>query len=774
MTSFDKIFISFLRTCVKLWLRVCYRLHALEVENIPQNGAALLVGNHFTFLDSLIVYCTSKRPVRFIADTNFLPKKSKLAQYVIRKTGVISFIPGNKASSVKMIRAAQEALQNGDLVCIFAEGALTRDGQVRAFQRGFLTVLKKTPEAPIIPFGIVGFYGSRWAYAKAKLHKNYPTYRPCISYGKPFSVSKARASNQSDAQISQQLLHIVQELCVDACDFKKHPENVWLIPPTRGAIRGCRQFGSKRRFLADSTGKEVTGTRALLEILVLRRVFHRILGQEEYVGVILPTSVGGVLANAAISFDHRIPVNLNYTFTNEVINNCIERVNVKKVITSAQLLKKLPKLQVNADLLVLEDLAKTQIRTSDKIVALIQSLLPKFILERALGLTRQQLTDTNTVVFTSGSTGMPKGTILTNLNIAANCQSFIQSAMAEKTDSLFGTLPFFHSFGYTVTVWFPLIQAAPCVYHYNPLDYKVVGAMARKHKPSIFISTPTFMRTYVRKCPKEDFEEVIFPVPGAEKTSKELFVAWKEKFGHELNEGFGATELSPVLCHNIPQHRAPDNITPYHNEGSVGRANPNFVAKVVDMDTGEETPPNESGMLLIKGNSVTPGYFNDPENTAKIFKGDWYVTGDVAHIDDYNFIFITGREMRISKIGGEKAPHGLIEERLAYALKALVQENSGTAKPACDDEENDYQMVVTAVPDEKKGEKLVVLYVDLPFTPDEICKRASELDLLPALWIPAPSNFKQIEKIPLLGTGKLDLKGIKKTALQLYGLDHEI
>ena len=224
----------------------------------------------------------------------------------------------------------------------------------------------------------------------------------------------------------------------------------------------------------------------------------------------------------------------------------------------------------------------------------------------------------------------------------------------------------------------------------------------------------------------------------------------------------------------MPPHRAPDNITPYHIEGSVGRANPNFVAKVVDMDSCEETPPNEPGMLLIKGNSVTPGYYEDPENTAKIFKGDWYVTGDVAHIDEYNFIYITGREMRISKIGGEKAPHGLIEERLIDALKSLIQENSKATDSSNDDDENDYQIVVTAVPDEKKGEKLVVLYVDLPFTPDEICKRTSELDLLPALWIPAPANFKRIEKIPLLGTGKLDLKGIKKTALQLYGLDHEL
>lgn len=775
MTSFDKCFISFLRACVKLVLCACYRLRVLNVDNIPQEGAVLLVGNHFTFLDSLFVYCTSKRSVRFIADVNFLPKKGKLTQYVICKTGVISFVPGNKSSAVKMIRSAQEALQNGEVVCIFPEGGLTRDGQVRAFKQGFLSILKKAPETPIVPFGIVGFFGSRWAYAKPKKNKSRPTYRPCISYGEPFSVAKARESNQSDAQISQRLLHIVQELCVDACDYEKYPENVWLLPPTRAALRGCRTFGNKQIFLADSTGKEISGSRTLLEILVLRRVLHRVLGPEKYVGVILPTSVGAVLANAAIAFGHRIPVNLNYTLTNEVINNCIGKVNVKKVLTSSQLLKKLPKLEIEADLLVLEDLVKTEIRTSDKIIALLQLLLPTYLLERVLGLIKHKLSDTNTVVFTSGSTGVPKGMVLSNLNIAANGQSFIQSAMPEKYEIIYGTLPFFHSFGYTITVWFPLMSSYPCVYHFNPLDYKMVGAISKKYRPTLFISTPTFMRTYLRKCPKEEFEHIEFPVPGAEKTPKELLDGWKEKFGYELNEGYGATELSPVLCHNLPSHRAPDNITPYHVDGSVGRANPNFVAKVIDMETGEEMPPNESGMLVVKGNSVTSGYYEDPENTAKIFKDGWYVTGDVAKIDDNNFIFITGREMRISKIGGEMAPHILIEERLTEAVEILIAEDPARASVAQNDEGDDgYQMVVTAVPDEKKGEKLVVLYTNLPFTPEEICKKINDLELLPSLWAPSAVNFKQIDHIPVLGTGKLDLKGIKKTALEIYGFDRAL
>ena len=187
------------------------------------------------------------------------------------------------------------------------------------------------------------------------------------------------------------------------------------------------------------------------------------------------------------------------------------------------------------------------------------------------------------------------------------------------------------------------------------------------------VATPTFMKTYLKHCPKEHFESVYFPIAGAEKCPKELYKGWKEKFGHGFNEGYGATELSPVLCHNIPESDAPDDITPYHKDYSVGMPSPSFVVKVVDMETGEELPPNTPGMLLVKGNSTIDGYYKDPERTQEIFRDGWYVTGDVAYLDEDNFIFITGREARISKIGGEMAPHVLIEDKLIEAIRELSQ-----------------------------------------------------------------------------------------------------
>ena len=232
----------------------------------------------------------------------------------------------------------------------------------------------------------------------------------------------------------------------------------------------------------------------------------------------------------------------------------------------------------------------------------------------------------------------------------------------------------------------------------------------------------------------------------------DLIDSWDAKFGYRPAEGYGTTELSPVVSVNIPKGRRED----YQNflrEGTIGRPLGNVQARIVHLDSGKILPPSEPGMLQIKGPSVMKGYYKDTTKTSEVLQDGWYTTGDIAKIDAEGFIWIVGRQSRISKIGGEMVPHILIEDEISKVIASYSQGDTETQMSAA----------VSAVPDEKRGERLIVLYKQLPIPAEEICKRLQQANL-PNLWIPYVKDFFQVESIPLLGTGKLDLRAVKELA----------
>jgi len=277
-----------------------------------------------------------------------------------------------------------------------------------------------------------------------------------------------------------------------------------------------------------------------------------------------------------------------------------------------------------------------------------------------------------------------------------------------------------------------------------------VGELGRKHRATLLIAAPTFLRTYVRRCEPEDFAALELVVTGAEKLPMDLADAFEKKFRVRPVEGYGTTELSPVVAANVPAGRTPDGKAAW-KEGTVGRPIPGVQVKVVDLETGEDLGPRKSGMLLVKGPNVMKGYLDDPQKTAEVIRDGWYTTGDIAEIDEEGYIRITGRESRFCKIGGEMVPQLAIEEAL---LKVL----------ALDQEQERASLVVTCVPDPRKGERLVVLHTGLPKAPEQICRELGATGL-PPLWIPAPDSFYRVEEIPILGTGKIDLQRLKKLAM---------
>jgi acyl-[acyl-carrier-protein]-phospholipid O-acyltransferase / long-chain-fatty-acid--[acyl-carrier-protein] ligase len=521
----------------------------------------------------------------------------------------------------------------------------------------------------------------------------------------------------------------------------------------RKFLRMCRAQMSKAK-AADSSGVELSGAGLLTRTLVLRRLLRRLVlnADEQFVGVLLPPSVGALVTNAALAVDCRVAVNLNYTASSEVMNFCVKQCGIHHVLTSRRMMERFD-FKINAELILLEDFMG-KVTVLDKLASAAEAwLMPIGLLERRLGLTRLKPDDLLTVIFTSGSTGLPKGVMLSQHNVGSNVDAIDEIIQLRDSDVLLGILPFFHSFGYTVTLWTVLTLAPKGIYHYSPLEAREVGKLCQRHGATIMIATPTFVRSYLRRCEAENFKTLEVVFAGAEKLPVELAEAFEQKFKVRPMEGYGATELSPVVSGNIPAGRGRESKHEGVKEGTVGRPLPGIYAKVIDLDTGEDLGPNRSGMLLIKGPNVMKGYFNRPDLTAEVMREGWYVTGDVAEIDDEGFIKITGRVSRFSKLGGEMVPHIRVEEAINQLLHF--------------DEEEEIRAAVTAVPDAKKGERLVVLHMGLPLTPEEICRKLSETGLSP-LWIPSADSFRKVDAIPVLGTGKLDLKQLKDLALKLF------
>jgi acyl-[acyl-carrier-protein]-phospholipid O-acyltransferase/long-chain-fatty-acid--[acyl-carrier-protein] ligase len=726
--------------------RSIYRVRSSGMENIPREGGAVLAPNHVSWVDGILLVLTSPRPVRMVVFAgNF---KSRLLNFLGRIFGVIIIRPGS-TSITRSLDEAAEAARNGDLVCIFPEGELSLSGQVQTFKRGVVKILEKA-DVPVIPVYLDGLWGSIFSFDRGKFFWKWPRkipYPVWIHYGQPIS----------ELEDVFQLRQAVQELGAEAVEQRmKKDANL-----TREFVIQCKKRGRRLKY-ADSTGEERSGKQLLMRTLILRRLIRPLLDDdEEYVGVMIPPTVAAATTNTALTIDKRVAVNLNYSVSAEVLNACIELTGIKHVITSRLAymeFKKRLKLDLNdlnAELIFLEDFRKT-ITLRDKIAGALAARLPAWMLIRMLGLNSIRGDDTLTIIFTSGSTGIPKGVILTHANITSNIDAIDQVVNLKSTDTIVGFLPFFHSFGFTVTLWSALKLDIASVFHSSPLDSKKIGELCQKFNGTVMLSTPTFLRGFLRRCDPELFETLDVVVTGAEKLPVNLAEAFEERFGTMPVEGYGATETSPLVSVNVPPSRAPDESMGLR-EGSVGRPVPGVVVKVTDLESDEELGVDESGMLWVKGPNVMKGYYGNEETTSEVLIDGWYRTGDVAKIDKDGFIYITGRISRFSKIGGEMVPHIQIEEAINEILDAS--------------DEDGLLAAVTAVPHAKKGERLIVLHLPFDKPIDELRAALTSEHGLPNLFIPSTDSFLQVKELPMLGTGKLDLKGLQQMALEHFEED---
>jgi len=727
------------------WLvsHTIYRLRVCGRENLPETGGALLVANHVTWLDGVFILISSSRPIRMLAYADYV--QGGFVGWLTKTMGVIPIkaSEGPKAL-VRSLATARQCIQNGELVCIFAEGQLTRTGQLQPFQRGLMKIVEGTG-APVIPVYLDGLWGSIFSFFHGKYFWKLPRQWPYpvgILFGPPLR----------DPDDVHEVRQAVQDLGVEAMELRK--KNEMNLP--RMFLRMCRRTRSQPK-VADSAGQELTGGQLLLRTLIVKRLLARriLAADEKFVGVLLPPSVGGMLVNAALPLLGRVSVNLNYTASAATINACIRQSGIRHVLTSRLFMAK-TKLAVDAEVVYLEDF-KDQVTAFDKFVAAVEAhLVPVAILERLFGLTKVDPDELLTIIFTSGSTGEPKGVMLSHHNIGSNVRAIDQMFQLKKSDVLLGVLPFFHSFGFTGTLWTVLSLDPRGVYHFNPLDARLVGSLCEKHKVTIMMTTPTFLRGYLKRCEKEQLATLDLVVMGAEKMPLDLAQAFCDKFGVRPFEGYGTTELSPVAAVNIPDHRSQETTQKGTKEGSVGRPIPGTSVRIVDPETFAELGVDQPGLMLIKGPNVMRGYLKMEEKTAEVIRDGWYITGDIARIDAEGFITITDRASRFSKIGGEMVPHIKVEE----VLRTIVRNGS--------DDEGELLAVVTSVPDEKKGERLIVVHKPLSKPVDQVLDELNSSGL-PNLWIPSRDSFLEVADIPHLGTGKVDLKGLKTLALEKFG-----
>lgn len=527
------------------------------------------------------------------------------------------------------------------------------------------------------------------------------------------------------------------------------------VPPAslqRLLLRACRAAG-RRLKVADSLGTRLTGDELLLRILAARAVLERELAPDErMVGVMLPPTAGAAVVNAALALSGRVAVNLNYTCSQSILDVCIERARLRHVISSPAFLSRV-KLDVGDKLLDAGELRK-RLTTLDKARAwALARLVPLPLLERLLGVHRVRGDDVLTVIFTSGSTGDPKGVVLSQENVASNVRAIDALLHLSPADVALGVLPFFHSYGYTTTFWTPLTLEPAVVYHTDPRDGQTVGRLAREHHATILMATPTFLRIYTRRTPAEDFSTLEAVFGAAEKLPTEVCDAFEAKFGVRPSEAYGCTELSPLVAANVPPSRHVPGRPPDSREGTVGRPIMGSRARVTDRDGERELPIGEEGLLWIAGPNVMQGYLDRPDLTAQVVRDGWYCTGDIARLDREGFITITGRESRFSKIGGEMVPHLSVEEAVNAELGAV---------------DGELLAVVTAVPDRAKGERLVVLHLPTTRDPREVVRALGEHGL-PNLWIPSADSFAEIAELPVLGSGKLDLRALGALARERFG-----
>jgi len=720
---------SLLLRLAELAGRLIYRVHPHGSEGLP-SGGFLLLPNHITWVDAIVLQIACPRPICFMVVESIY--RQPALNWIFR---IFNAIPISSRHAREAIHAAVERIRAGEIVCIFPEGQLTRSGTLLRLQRGFELIAQQAG-APVVPVWMDQLWGSVFSFQGGRYFRKIPhriPYPVTVAFGEPI------AAEQATVALVRERLLILGEWA-----YQRRPI-------LRGHLAQACLRGLKRRqfdpAVTDGMDGSVTSRGTMLAAAIVLSRFARKHCPSRRVAVVLPPGRGAVVANAALMLAGKVPVNLNFTIGRAASEAAIRIAGITEVITAGAVIKRLPDFPWPERVVRIDEILlplKTKIALWRVLV-----FLPWRVLAAVLDIPSVGDREEAVILFTSGSAGEPKGVVLSHRDILGNVSQFSSMLELTREDAVLGCLPFFHSFGCTVTLWYPLIEGIRLVTYPNPLDTAKNIELIHKYKVSLLISSPTFLRPYLRKAEPDQLASLKLVVTGAEKLPDALAKAFEARFGKAVLQGYGLTETSPVVSVNLPdpEKSSPeDSVQQASRFGSTGKLVPGLAAQIRDPDTGERRSLHDTGMLWLRGPNIFEGYLNDPARTAAVLQDGWFKTGDLGRFDEDGFLYIEGRLSRFSKIGGEMVPHETVETKIREALQISPDDNC---------------LTVTSVPDTAKGEALVLLATR------EIDAAALRAALagngIPNLWI--PKRIVRVEAIPTLASGKLDLKACHNLAL---------
>ncbi|CAN5351593.1 hypothetical protein BH20VER3_BH20VER3_20030 [soil metagenome] len=713
-------------------LRMVYRVTPVGLERLPRGGF-LLLPNHITWIDALILLLACPRPIRFIIDQEYY--QHALLHPILRIAGCI---PITSRRAKEAMRRAAEKIRDGEIVCLFPEGQLTRSGTLLRLRRGY-EVIAREAEGPVVPVWLDQLWGSIFSYQGRRFFTKWPSHFPypvTVEFGAPLSPHEAGIGT-----VREKLLELGERCYSRRPVLRGHLGRVAVRGLAHHPFRTALIDGMDHSTL--SRGKLLGAAAALSS--ELRRKFP-----DPRIGIVLPASKGGVVANLAVVLAGKVPVGLNFTSGRAALQRAQEIAGLRAVISASAFTKRLTDFPWPEHVVQLDELLPG-LKIKIFLWWMAAIVLPAGWLIRLLGIPREGDRAEAVLLFTSGSSGDPKGVVLSHRNLIGNVSQFRVMLDATREDLILASLPFFHSFGCTVTLWFPMIEGVRIVTYPNPLETAKCAELIERHRVTIVLAAPTFLRGYLRKAERAQLESVRLTITGAEKLPRSLAAAFEERFGKPVYEGYGLTETSPVVSVNLPdpEPAAPgDPVQPSQRPGSVGKMAPGIAAEIRDPDSDRKLSLEEPGMLWLRGPNIFEGYLDDPERTAEVLQDGWLKTGDLGRFDEDGFLFIEGRLSRFSKIGGEMVPHETVEQKIIAALQL--------------DNEGERTLAVTSTIDEQKGEALVLLST---IEIDQAKLRSALQEAgVPNLWI--PKTIRLVEQIPVLATGKLDLRRCAEIAAE--------